>query len=371
MSPVLLRSAPAVMLVLALACTTGGAESSDSDLTTTSGDDSTSTTGVWSTAPGPADVCGAALLVSHGVYRGDLRGASPDPATGGVCGDGGPDTFLRIEVPIRADLRVQAHGNGFAPRISLAPDDCLGGRELACASDAPIELRDVTAGTILRVSVGVDPHVFKDMKEQPAPEGAPDPLGFELDIGLTRVLGAGEVCEPASRGRCADGTLCLAAAPGGAPVCTILAADTCSTAESHAIALDLDGRGVIAVDPAASQSDAHHHSCGGDGTRERVLRLAIPVTPPLRALEIVASRADVGLAVRAPSCLAADERAGAADASAAGVVISGLPALHAAGVEPFLFVELPEGSDGDEPFTLDLRLVPEPPTYGTAGATGE
>lgn len=370
MSPAL-RIAPVLMLVLAQACTTGGVDTDATDPGTTGGGGST--TGVWAEAPAPADLCDDALLVSHGLYVGNLRDAKPDPATAGVCGGGGPDTFLRVELPVRADLHVRARGNGFTPRLSLAPDDCLGGREIACAVDAPIALRDLAGGTVVRVSVGVEQHVFVDMNKSPAPEGAPDPLAFELDIGLTRVLGPGDVCEPASRGRCSDGSLCLAADDRGAvPVCTTLPADTCSTAQPVTLVLDLDGRGSLDIDPAVAQTDAHHHSCGGDGTRERVMRLHLPAAPPARALEIAASRPDIGLAVRAPSCLLADEVTCAPGTEAAArVVISNLPALRAAGIEPYLFIELPAGSELDLPFTLDLRLVPEPATWGTPGAAGE
>lgn len=368
MSPAALRFAPAIVLALTPAlpgCTTGGGSTSEAG--TTAGSSSTSTTGVLAEIPAPADFCAETVLVSQGLYQGSLRDAGPDEGIGGVCGKGGPDTFLRVEVAGRADLRVEARGVGFAPRLSLAPDDCLGGREIACAADAPLELRDVAGGTVLRVSVGVDPDVFSDLNKKPAPDGAPDPLQFALDVGLTRVLDAGDICEPQSRGRCVDGTLCTAGGDGSTRVCTALPADTCSAALRTPVALDA-GSGSLAVDPAAPQTDAHHHSCGGDGSRERVLRLALPPAPPGRALEIVAARPDVGLAVRTPSCLADDEVACAAgSASPARVVIGDVAGLHAAGVEPYLFIELPDGSEQDPPFDLALRLVAEPATWGAPG----
>lgn len=345
-------------------CTAPGAETTEGG-----GTEDSSTSGVWAEAPAPADACGEALLVSHGRYRGNLRAMTADASIGGVCGGGGADGFLRVEVPVRADLTVAARGVGFAPRLSFAPDDCLGGREIACAADAPLALQDLAAGTVLRLAVGIDPAVFSDLNQKPAPEGARDPLSYDLDIGLTRVLDAGEVCEPASRGRCVAGTLCMASAPGDAPECTTLPADTCSTALRTPVVLSADGEAALVVDPASPQTDAHAHACGGAGLRERVLQLDLPPAPPARALEITVSRPDVGLAVRAPGCLATDELACAAGTGApARVVIGRLTTLRAAGVAPYLFVELPPDSERDLAFTLNLRLVPDPTPWGMPGA---
>lgn len=317
-------------------------------------------------AIGPSDVCEGAPIVTQGLYEGSLRDTGPDPATAGVCGHGGPDAFLRVEVTPRADLRVEARGRGFVARASLAPDDCGHGRELVCSDTAgPLELRDLDPGTVVRVSIGIDPAVFADLNQTPAPESGPDPLSYAVDIDLTRVLAAGEPCLPASRGRCTDGTLCLPDADGGDAACTPLAGDTCASAVPTALPLDAAGLGAITVHPALPQTDAHRHSCTGDGQRERVLRLELPPTPPQRALELTAGRPDVGLAVRAPGCLAAAEVACAAPtATGARVVLTGLAGLRSAGVEPLLFVELPAGSEQDPPFDLNLRLVPEPATWG-------
>lgn len=314
----------------------------------------------------PSDVCEGAPLGANGLYSGTLRGAGPDVSTAGVCGQGGPDAFLRIEVSPRADLRVEARGHGFEPRLSLAPDDCRGGRELACsAAPGPLELRNLDPGTVVRVAIGIDPAVFATLNQTTAPEGAPDPLSFVIDVGLTRVLAAGEVCEPASRGRCADGSQCLPGTAGESRVCTPLPGDTCATALPSPVALDAAGEGALTIDPALPQTDAHHHGCTGEGTRERVLRLALPATPPQRALEVTAERPDVGLALRAPSCLASAELACAAPAAGgASVVVHGLAGLRSAGVEPYLFIELPADSELDPPFQLHLRLVPESETWG-------
>lgn len=328
-----------------------------------------SSTGVWAEAPAPADACDEALLVSQGRYRGNLREMKVDEPIGGVCGGAGPDAFFRVEVPVRADLRVAAHGVGFAPRLSLAPDDCLGGREITCAADGPLELPDLAAGTVLRLAIGVDAAVFSDLKQKPAPDDAVDPLSYDLDIGLVRVLAAGDVCEPASRGRCVAGTLCMTSAPAQPPECTTLPGDTCSTALRTPVVLSPAGEGALVIDPALPQTDAHASSCGGAGLRERVLQLDLPVVPPARALEITVSRPDIGLAVRSPGCLATDEVACAAGTGApARIVLDRLAARRAAGVAPYLFIELPLHSERDPAFTLDLRLVPEPTAWGTAGA---
>ncbi|HEY8375118.1 MAG TPA: hypothetical protein VIK91_01460 [Nannocystis sp.] len=348
-----------------LACPAGDVDTPDDDDDAGAG---SSTTAVYAVVPGPVDHCVDAVVVSQGLFRGSLRNTLPDTRIGGVCGGGGPDVFVRVETAVRADLRVEARGVGFVPRLSLAPDDCLGGREIACSADGLLVLPDVAAGTVLRVAVGADPDVFSDLNKKTSSEDDPDPLAFELTIDLTRILGPGEVCEPASRGRCAVGTVCAPDPGVGAPVCTPIPADTCAGALSVPVALDAAGVGSLEIDPALPQTDAHHHRCGGAGLRERVLRLALPDAGPARALEIVAGRPDVGLAVRAPGCLADDEVACAAGGDEpARVVIGDLMGLRAAGVEPYLFVELPAGSEQDPPFELGLRLVPDSGSWRLPG----
>ena len=46
----------------------------------------------------PSETCSAAPVVGQGRYAGTLRDRGPDPALDGVCGGGGPDVFLRVEV---------------------------------------------------------------------------------------------------------------------------------------------------------------------------------------------------------------------------------------------------------------------------------
>lgn len=315
--------------------------------------------------PAPTDACESAPTLSYGRYRGTLRNYDPEPATAGVCQGGGPDAFARVVAPVRADLHVEARGVGFVPRLSLAPDDCAGAREIACSETGALDLPDLVVGTVVRVGVGADPAVFSDLNLQPVDDGAADPLGYELDISFTRVLAAGEVCLPESRGRCADGTLCLPSAEGSAHVCTKLPGDTCAAPEPVTPVFDAEGRATVTVDVAAPHTDAHRHRCTGAGTREHVLRLVLPPSPPQRALEVRTDRDDTGLAARAPGCLADDEVACAAAApGGARVVLTGLASLRAAGVEPYLFVELPEEDAPDPPLVLELRLVPEPASWG-------
>lgn len=355
------RSRLAAVVFALTACTSGAPDQPDDPGGTDTGD----TTGPALDVPSPSDACAAAPLLVSGRFSGTLRNHGPEPATAGVCQGGGPDAFARVSAPVRADLRVEARGAAFVPRLSLAPDDCAGAREIACAEGGPLELRDLAVGTAVRISVGIDPAVFSDLNAKTLDDGAADPLAYALDVAFTRVLAAGEACLPAGRGRCADGTLCMPSAEGSAHVCTPLPGDTCADPEVVALAFDDLGRTTLTIDLAAPQTDAHHHRCTGAGRRERVLRLQLPATPPQRALEVRAGRDDVGLAVRAPGCLADDELACAAPAAGgARVVVPQLAALHAAGIEPFLFIELPDAGEPGPPLLLDLHLVPDPPIWG-------
>lgn len=345
-----------------IACTPDGGGPPDEP----GGSDTTGgSTGPTIDVPTPTDACADAPLLTYGSYRGTLRSYELAPAPAGVCRGGGPDAFARVGAPVRADLHVEARGVGFVPRLSLAPDDCSPAREIACADGSALELRDLTVGTVVRVAVGADPDVFSDLNLQPAPAGGPDPLEYDLDIAFTRVLAAGETCLPESRGRCADGTLCLASAEGSAHVCTTLPGDTCATAERVTIVLDENGEATATVDFAASHTDAHRGSCTGAGRREHVMRLGLPPSPPERALQVRATRDDTGLAARAPGCLADEEVTCAAPtAGGARVVIPHLTALRAAGVEPYLFVELPDPDAPGPPLVLEFSLVPDPPIWG-------
>ena len=333
----------------------------------------------------PTDLCPDAPEVGQGRFVGNLRERAADPGLGGVCGGGGPDVFLRIEVPVRADLRVEARGVGFTPRVSLAPVGCLAAPMLACGADGVAALADLAAGTAVTLAIGADPKLFAAMNKTAAPDDGEDPLDFVVDVAMVRVLAVGEVCLPAPRGRCAAGTLCLPErrvadtdtdtdtdtdsdggdAEGERWECTKLVGDSCVDPEDVTVQL-VDGVGTLTVDPEQPQSDAHHHSCTGDGTRERVMRLHLPAQlGPFDSLQIRVDEREVGLAVRAPGCLASDELACAAPSPAgAQVTIVAPDELQRSGVAPFLFVELPEPGVLTSPVRLHVRRVLRAPPVG-------
>jgi len=315
----------------------------------------------------PSESCSAAPAVGQGRYAGTLRERGPDPALDGVCGGGGPDVFLRVEVPMRADLRIEARGVGFTPRVSLAPPGCLKAPMLVCDDGGVAGLDDLSEGTVVTLAIGVDPEVFATLSEVAIEEGEADPLGFTVDVGMRRVLAAGEVCMPDVRGRCGAGTVCMAEisaadtdtdAEADSPwTCTPAAGDGCIDPEEVEVQL-VDDVDSIVIDPDRPQSDVHRHSCTGEGMRERVLRLMLPELDPQDALELHVAQAEVGLALRAPGCLVGDELACMAPRpSGAQVVLAAPEQLRQAGVAPYLFVELPEPGVLDEPVTVTLRRV--------------
>jgi len=319
----------------------------------------------------PSESCAAAPAVGQGRFAGTLRDRGSDPALDGVCGGGGPDVFLRVEVPVRADLRVEARGVGFTARVGLAPPGCQKAPMLVCDGSGVAELEDLSEGTVVTLAIGVDPEVFATLSGVAVAEGEPDPLAFTVDVGMRRVLAAGEACMPDVRGRCGAGTLCLPAisaadtdsdgeADENSPwTCTPVAGAGCLDPEDVAVQL-LAGVGSISVDPEQPQGDVHRHSCTGADMRERVLRLTMPTElGPHDSLEIRVERPEVGLALRAPGCLASDELACMAPRpSGAQVVIAEPRALRQAGVDPYLFVELPEPGVLEEPVQVQLRRVP-------------
>jgi hypothetical protein len=318
----------------------------------------------------PSETCAAAPAVGQGRFAGTLRDHGPEPALDGVCGGGGPDVFLRIEVPVRADLRVEARGIGFTPRVGLSPPGCLKTPMLVCDGDGVAALEDLSEGTVMTLAIGIDPALYATLSGLPLAEGEPDPLAFTVDVGMRRVLAAGEVCMPDVRGRCGAGTVCLPAISAAdtdtegevdesSPwTCTSVPGDGCLDPEEVAVQL-IDGVGSIHVDPDQPQTDAHRHSCTGAGMRERVLRLTMPTDlGPQDSLEIRVEEPEVGLAVRAPGCLASDELACMAPRpSGAQVVIAAPDELRRAGVAPYLFVELPDPGVLVEPVVVRLRRV--------------
>ncbi len=316
----------------------------------------------------PSESCAEAPAVGPGRFAGTLRDRGPDPGLGGVCGGGGADAFLRIEVPVRADLRIEARGVGFTPRVSLAPPGCLKAPMLVCDGNGLAALEDLSEGTVVTLAIGVDPAVFATLSGVVVAEGEPDPLAFTVDVGMQRVLAAGEVCMPEVLGRCGTGTMCMQAISAAdteaepdedsAWTCMPVAADGCMDPEEVVVAL-VDGVGSIAVDPDLPQTDGHRHSCTGVGMRERVLRLTMPAElGPQDSLEISVLQPEVGLALRAPGCLASDELdCMGPRPSGAQVVIAAPQQLRQAGVAPYLFVELPEPGVLDEPVLVRVRKV--------------
>jgi len=291
------------------------------------------------------NLCGQAPTIGAGRHYGSMRGNASELA--GACGEGGPDAFFRLEVPRRSDVWLRGYGASFTPRIGVLPNTCTTDwleRTLACTQGVGTWLLDVPGGSSLVISVGIESD--HPSLEEPLPAEGGDPLAFAIDVDLRNVLGEGDPCVPAGRGRCGAGTACLEpepaddpTAPPGEAVCTALPGDTCGSA----VEVEVPMEGVaVRIDPAAPQTDAHVHSCGGGRMRERVLRLRLP-TDPARAqaqsLRIEADDPAVGLALRAPGCGVDHERACAAPGAGAPLVV------ELSGSEAFLFVELPEPGD--------------------------
>ncbi len=255
--------------------------------------------------PGEAsDRCAEAPGVGEGRHLGSLRGNLAE--LGGACGGGGPDAFFRVEVPFRADVFVQAVGVGFAPKVGVLPAGCSNDwshRTLACTQSVGVWLLDFAAGTSLVASVGADPE--EPQLQLPAPEEGDDPLDFALDVQFRNVLGIGDPCEPASRGRCGTGTTCTASDDAPTAVCTVLPADSCAYAEPLAVGF---GTTLVEVPAAVPHTDAHAHSCTGAHRPDRVYALDLPAAMVARDVVVTTESDAIGLAIRAASCLPADER---------------------------------------------------------------
>ncbi len=341
--------------VTLIACTEG-----DTMATGATGGASSSTGGLQMPPPQAHLECEIGPVVDGGRYSGTLREV---PLGVGICGVQGMTTYLHVAPELDVDLSLKVNATGFTPRLGIA-DDCGEVQELVCGEGlAVIELRDVSAGTLLTLAVGSaanDPGLMV-----PVPEpGEPDPLEFTVDVGMRRILALGESCLPESRGRCPTGSLC--AAPAGEDpadlatwVCDSLPGDTCATAEL----VDVDAlSGEIIVDLASPQSDAHQHQCTGAGLRERVLRLAVHdlALPPAASL-VIATKAKVGLAARAPGCAAEAEIACVEPAEGGALTIPDLQGLVAGGVDPFVFVEWEpsEGQPAEDPISLTWSILGE------------
>jgi hypothetical protein len=303
--------------------------------------DESSTGEVYVPGKRATDQCDRAPEIGAGRHYGSLRGNAAELS--GACGRGGPDAFFRLAVPRRTDVWLQGYGVGFVPRVGVLPHACTSewsSRTLLCTEGVGAWLLDVGAGSSLVVSVGVDED--DPALDRPPPTEGLDPLQFALDVALRNVLEPGEPCLPEGVGRCGTGTACLPApppddaepeAPPGPAVCTPLEGDTCQSAVPVAVAT---GVTTVEIDPAAPQTDAHAHACGGARRRERVLRLELPGPGP-HALEVRVEQPGVGLALRAPGCLPDDER-GCIDPDAPPPAVL---TVEVSGSAAFLFVELP------------------------------
>lgn len=341
------RGLPGLLVVLGLACGDGDSDSGAPSATSGASETGGSSTGLFEEpSVGPTDICARAPAIGAGMHPGSLRGYSAD--LGGACGLGGPDAFFRLDVPRRSDVKLRAFGGQFVPRVGVLPHTCANdwsSRTMLCDEGVGTWLLDVPAGSSLVVSVGIDE--AEPVLAEPPPSAGPDPLSFSLEVRLRTVLDEGDPCEPVDRGRCETGTACLSPPPPpmqpNAPplpaVCTALAGDTCDSAVGLSLPVGIT---TVEIDPATLQTDAHEHSCGGARRRERVLRLALPAQAPHR-LHVRGDRAELGFALRSPSCLLEDEVA------CVGPDSSPSPELSAelSGASALLFVELPAQDDSD------------------------
>jgi hypothetical protein len=341
-------------VALSTACGGDSAPDADTAAGTGTGGTDTDTDG----SPGPQHVennCEVAPSGDVGLWLGTLRQASS--GLGGACGEGGPDAFLRLSPPVRVDVRVQARGVGFVPRVGVMFGGCEERWEdlgVLCTEALEGWIYDVPGGTPLVISVGIDPD--DPALETPA-DLTPDPLDFALDVQMREVLVEGEYCGYDGAGRCAGGTACVKADADALGICVALPADTCAVPQDFAIDA---GSGELQVDPAVLQSDAHAHSCAGGRERERVFRLGLPQgLPDGTDLEIRTDHPDVALALRAPGCDVGAEVACAPATSAGAVVtLTDVPDLAGPGIAPYLFVELPDSmGPGDPPVVLNYILA--------------
>lgn len=313
---------------------------------------------VGSTSDGTAvdaegDRCADAPLLLQSTWTGTLWNAGGEG--GGACGRGGPEVFVRVSTPVRADLEVEARGSGFTPRVDVRAHGCDAELDdvgvLACATGLPAQVLELAGGTQAWITIGIDPD---DPKLQSA-DGV-DALAFELTTRWRGVIARGDGCGLPGQGRCETGTACVADDDGSAR-CTSVVGDTCASAIP--IALALDGTTTVMIDPASPYDDAHAHTCTGARRPEAVLLVSwdAPDDGGDPVLAVSTAAADVALAIRSPGCLAGDER-GCVDASPAeqGRALQ----VDTAGLaSAFVFVELPSTADARSelgPFAVSLAL---------------
>lgn len=314
------------------------------------GDEQATETGGMPQELRPSDLCTEAPIVSAGRWPGTLALASGE--FGGVCGEGGRDVFFKVSVPFRADLRVEAFGVEFVPKVGLLPQECLPDREFSCAQGLPALVPDVPAGSEVVIAIGIDP----DDPALDGPSMSDDPLAFAVDVNLRRVLLEGEFCLPPERGRCVSGTACLPGEddPPGQEAfkCRAVPGETCAEP------IEWDGAEPLVIEGAEVYSDEHDHSCTGLRRPERVMSIALgPEVDGATALEISSDRADVGLALRAPGCFEEDEIACVAENTSERIELPDPGGYRQDGIDPLLFVELPDDPEFGS-VTLTATVIP-------------
>lgn len=293
------------------------------------------------------DRCADARTVGAGRWYGTL--ADHRSSEGGSCGLGGPDAFVGLEVPIRADLRVFAQADVWIPRVGVYAGPCgndWAHRGLACTRGLPQWIQDLPAGTELHVVVGTDPDdpVLERARQE---EDASNLLTFALDLAFRPVLAEGEGC--AGTGRCEAGTVCTSGESPGSETCVAVEGDTCG----RAVDVELGpGSTFVLVDPARPYADHHAHGCVGARRPEKVFRLrwAPGATGSAQRLTVTADAADVGLALRTPECAVEQEVACATGQDGPARLEAG---LGSAGVA-YLFVEL--RADVEDTPVVELRI---------------
>jgi hypothetical protein len=304
----------------------------------------------------------------HGSLRPIVDAITFDvPPIGLDCGlaEGAPIGFVRIEIPIRADVRIHTRGIEVLPRLAVLQAGCASealdpDRLLACADALPVTIEDLRGGTELLLAIGAAPD--DPALSTPPPEpGVLDPLEVEIEIELRAVIDEGQRCNP-GLGRCETGTTCLAAIEDTIAIdrCRRPPADSCANPSTLDL-LPLGESLLVSIDTADPHGDAHAHACTGWRRPERVHRLRLPAEiSPTARVEIIADDPRVGLAVRMPDCLPEHAHACMPADLEAGphtlLVGEGQLATWAMqGIAPLLFIELP--ADEEPPTMIDVSLT--------------
>jgi len=363
----------AICMLAGAGCGGTSEQTTDAPGTTTSGTDTdTDTTGFGGE---PFDqACELAPSIFAGLTPSSFHEVLAGPVE--LCGQSQVVLFTELQIDKRSDVEVLPSAAGFAPTLAVVPPSCELNQAMCLdfSDGEPTILRDYLPGTRLIFAAGVDA-AHPDLAT-PAPEEGPGSLDFEVLVRLYPVRELGERCGSKELGRCAPGGVCQPTDPEnfeGLWTCSPVEADTCN----HPEVVEIGAEPLVLEIDALLQSDAHHHSCMGDGHPERVVAIQLPEIGPEQKL-VARSSDPVGLAFRAPGCLLGDEQA-CGEPSDEPVEVSlegamtpqgwqGLEALAAAGVTPLLFIELPipaapdaeETGDTGEPFsqlvTVELQL---------------